>query len=432
MKVDPRVNRTVLLGPKIDLHVGVHNALTGLRLPDFQHRRHDCLHVFVMANEKDTSPFAFFHLGEFLNFGPGQGLIHTARWPVLNRGAWVTDTDDFTYPVMCGRHCLDAGFRESFRRKWVPELEMNIRKRIKNMLAAYVHPSCKSILYHSEFAVRDARRCLDEMEAGELGETYLSKVQVLYPAQEPCPAEAIKAKWSKRVSLTVVFCGRDYETKNGRITIDIFSRLAREMPRNRFVYIGNIPADELRRSPELLGRVEYYETLPHKRVLSILAEAHVLFHPSKFEGLGIVFLEASAAGLAIITAKGGAMEPVDELFGKDGALLVDRNSVAQVDEAAAFESHLRHMLGNPDFAKRMAFRNFKMASAGKCSMSRSRAILSKVYQEALQTPAPLPLTLGQLPYRNGRTLMRFSSRQLEEEEWTYRRKHNVTEVRFLL
>ncbi|MHC4144524.1 MAG: glycosyltransferase family 4 protein [Planctomycetota bacterium] len=425
------VTREVLLGPRIDLHVGVHRAFAKLLSPDFQYSKRDCVHTFVMADEQHESPFGSFHWGEFADFGPGQAIAHTARWPVLNRKAWATDTDDFGYPVVCGRHFLSPDFRNAFRGEWSTELQKDILTRVTNMLTAYAHPSCKAIFYRSESTVRDARRWLEELGVGKLGEAYLSKIQVLYPAQESCSADAMEAKWSKSGPITVVFCGRDYESKNGRMALEIFDRLSREFATDRFVYIGNVPQEELRRRRKLPTSVVHHQSLPHKQTLSVLKAAHILFHPSKFEGLGIIFLEAAASGMAVVTATGGAMQRVEELFGTGGAVLVNRDNIAQSDEASAFETHLRHILRNPGVAKSMAYHNFKLTTVGKLSPERNRRILLKVYEDALERPARTPLTLRQIPYR-GRALIRFSSRQLEREERDYCREANITEVRFLL
>jgi glycosyltransferase involved in cell wall biosynthesis len=303
--------------------------------------------------------------------------------------------------------------------------------RVMNMLTAYAHPSCKAIFYRSESAVRDARRWIEELGVGELGEAYLSKIQVLYPTQENCSADTMEAKWRKSRPLTVVFCGRHYQSKNGRMALEIFDRLSREFATDRFVYIGNVPQEELRRRREQPTSVMHHQSLPHKQILSVLNAAHILFHPSKFEGLGIIFLEAAASGMAVITATGGAMGRVEELFGTDGAILVDRNNIAQSEEASTFETHLRYVLRNPSVAKSMAYHNFKLATVGELSPERSRRILLQVYEHALERPAETPLTLGQIPYRDG-SLLRLSCRQLDQEEIDYRRELNVTQVRFLL
>jgi hypothetical protein len=125
------------------------------------------------------------------------------------------------------------------------------------------------------------------------------------------------------------------------------------------------------------------------------------------------------------------MRHVEELFGTGGAMLVDRDNIGQSEEASAFETHLRYILRNPGAAKSMAYHNFKLATVGKLSPERSRRTLQQVYQDALERPAETPLTLGQIPYRDG-TLLRLSCRQLEQEEIDYRREVNVTQVRFLL
>lgn len=421
----------VLLGPKLDLHVGVHRAFAKLLDPSLQYRRSDSAHAFVMADEQHASPFRFFHWGEFADFGPGQALVHTARWPVLNRKAWVTDTDDFVYPVVCGRHFLSPEFRRAFRGEWSTALRQSILKRATNMLTAYAHPSCKAIFYRSDATVRDARVWLGKLGVGELGEAYLSKVQVLYPAQECCSPDALEAKWRKGGPLTVVFCGRDYESKNGSMALAIFERLSREFTSDRFVYIGNIPPAEWRKFCEQPSAVVHHQSLSHKQTRSVLRAAHVLFHPSKFEALGVVFLEAAASALAVITATGGAMQHVEDLFGTGGAMLVNRDNTARSEETSAFESHLRYILRNPGVAKSMAHHNYNLASVGKLSLERSRRTLLKVYEQALERPAQMPLTLEQIPHRGG-GLLRLSSHQLEEARQDYRREANITQSRFLL
>jgi len=135
--------------------------------------------------------------------------------------------------------------------------------------------------------------------------------------------------------------------------------------------------------------------------------------------------------MAVITATGGAMRHVEELFGTGGAMLVDRDSIVQPEEASVFETHLRYILNNPSMAKKMAYHNFKLTTIGKLSPERSRRIVLKVYEHALEKPAATPLTLRQTPYR-GRALLRLSSRQLGQAEIDYRRQVNATEVRFLL
>ncbi|UCG47146.1 MAG: glycosyltransferase family 4 protein [Phycisphaerales bacterium] len=299
------------------------------------------------------------------------------------------------------------------------------------MLTAYAHPSCKAILYRSECTARNARMWLHKIGIGELADIYLSKIQVLYPVQESCSPDAVEEKWSRNGPLTIVFCGRDYEVKNGRMALEIFSRLSREFTTNRFVYIGEVPQEELSGRCKQPTSVVYHPSLSHEQTLSVMRDAHVLFHPSKFEGLGIVFLEAAASGMAVVTATGGAMRDVEELFGTGGAMLVNRDSVGPSEEASAFEANLRHILSNPSVAKSMARHNFNLATLGKLSPERNRRILQKVYENAMDRPAETPLTLDQIPYRNGPPL-RLDSCQLEQDGRNCRRELNITETRFLL
>ena len=296
---------------------------------------------------------------EGVDFGSGSGIVHSSRWPVLNRPAWVADTDDFGYPVLCGRHGLNPDFRRRFRQPWPPDFDEQVRRRLRNMLGAYIHPSCKRIFFRSQYALDDARNWLSELEAGPAAEEFLRKACVLYPAQAVLAAEAFARKWDAPVALEIVFCGRDYWTKGGRLALQVFERLLESGANVRCTYIGTIPTDERPR------RVCHYPSLERPEVLSVFAKSHVLFHPSPFEGLGTVLLEASAAGLAVVCAKGRGMEHIDEVFDGGGAFFVDRDAPAPEE---AFEQHLRALIADPAAAAEMGRRNHERSSAGKFSL----------------------------------------------------------------
>jgi hypothetical protein len=53
-----------------------------------------------------------------------------------------------------------------------------------------------------------------------------------------------------------------------------------------------------------------------------------------FEGLGIVFLEASASAMAVICTQGGAMPDLSEVFDVDRAMFVNNEPTAELSQAS--------------------------------------------------------------------------------------------------
>jgi glycosyltransferase involved in cell wall biosynthesis len=321
------VTSEVILGPLIDLHTGVHYSLANEPPPGFRYRLANGRHTFLMEGTPGASgalgpssvpgsPHRLPHVFEAVEFGGAAGIVHSCRWPVLNCAAWVADTDDFGYPALCGRHGLNSEFRRRFREPWPPDFDAQIRRRLRNMLAAWQHPSCKRIFFRSRYAIDSARNWLDGLDAGPAGTAFIEKVRVLYPAQPALACQALTDKWAASAPLEIVFCGRDYRTKNGALALSVFGRVMG--PRVRCTYVGAIPAEEAERHRDVLRRLTWHPTLDRADVLALFARSHVLFHPSPYEGLGTVFLEASAAGLAVICSNGPGMEHVAEVSSSTG------------------------------------------------------------------------------------------------------------------
>ena len=79
-----------------------------------------------------------------------------------------------------------------------------------------------------------------------------------------------------------------------------------------------------------LARHEYLGTMPHDRVLEIIARYDLLVFPSLFEGFALVILEAMAQGLPVITTpNSGASSAVED--GGNGFIVPIRDSDAIVD-----------------------------------------------------------------------------------------------------
>jgi glycosyltransferase involved in cell wall biosynthesis len=401
------MTREITLGPAIDLHTGVHYSLAGDPPPGFRYRIANGCHAFGM--ERPGSPHRLAHWLEAVDFGPRAGFVHSCRWPVLNCPAWVADTDDFGYPVLCGRHGLNPEFQRRFREPWPPDFDAQIRRRMNAMLEAYLHPSCKRVFFRSRYAVDSARNWLEELDAGDAGRAFLEKARVLYPAQRAIPEETMHAKWAAPAPLEVVFCGRDYATKNGALALDVFERVLG--PAVRIAYIGEIPETEAARRRGLLERIAWRASLDRAEVLAIFARSHVLFHPSPYEGLGTVFLEASAAGMAAICSDGPGMEHVGEVFEQNGARFAR--------DATGFEEALRAAIANPLATSQMGFSNYERAARGRFSLAERDSELTVAYEE----PPSEPWRLADAP------LYTMTSEEVKADEAAYRAEIGMADAR---
>lgn len=391
---------TVILGPTSDLHRGRHRSL--IEDPPIPFRVEPCsaTHCFLFPMTAMTgnmpSPYEHYHKGEFVDFQQGSELVHAVRWPVLNRRAWILDIDDFGYPFLAGRQALNPDFRADFRRRWRKAFKARILRRALSMLSACSHPSCSHIVLPTRRSLVEMSSSIQELGLAEEAKEFLKKSSVIYPAQRPCRAELVRKKWKFCDKLRVVFCGRDYEIKNGKMAVKIFRRLARRFKGVDFVYIGTTPSDGHEKGQRPFQETQYHQELPRRTVLSVFKRSHILFHPSKSESFGMVFAEAAAAGMAIVAAKGRNMAHLGEILDDQGAVLLDRDIVPASVEQKFFEELLQTLIENPSAAREMGRHNYELARDGRLSVKCRNNQLGGVYKEAICKTGNEPFSLKDL------------------------------------
>jgi len=419
----------ILIGADRDLHRGYHGSLIGTPPDNFHYCKVPAIHFFPYESDLLTvnkfSPHKHQHLGEFLEFEAGAEVVHSARFPVLNRKAWVVDMDDFGSPIVGGRYLWNPAAAILFREK-NSDFWSYLCKRARWMLSGYAHPSCKAILFWTVRAMDVARRWLEDLKHPELADSFLQKCQLLYPAVLPFPEEPVEQKWKNTESIHIVFCGLDYEVKNGALALRIFSKLARRFPNVALHYVGKVPESEMQKYREALRYVQFYPILSHRAILSLFGRSHILLHCSKAESLGMVLIEAAAAGMAVVTSKGPHMRHIEELFEQDCALLLDRNKTKSDEEEEWFVKALESLIIEKSHAQKMGYRNYHVVHSGKFSIERRNKILSAIYLDTLEHPAPTRFSVQSIPDFGQTKLFSLSSKAVHNDWLSYRKEISFT------
>ena len=379
----------VSIAPIIDLHTGYHGAMIDSAIAGVSIKPRHATHVFIHQANWNFSPHAHHHLGEFIQVEGHSGIVHSARWPVLGCSAWVVDADDLMYPVLCGRAAHNPKYRARIRDRSDDEMRKALRIRAELLTSCYAHPSCMGILLrgHPRDCVRDAKEWFEWIGA-EVDDEFFRKIIPVRPAQQAMERSKFEEKWSEGNEVRVMFCGRDFDYKNGHLALRVMRPLLDAYSFVKFVYVGKISDEVLSDEPELLVGVEHHPKLDHKEVIAKLREAHVFFHPSKGDSIGISLLEAMGAGLAVVVARGGAMEYTDELFGAGGALMLDRDAIGVDDEQNEFRILLERLVTNYSLARTHASHNLMLTSVGEFSVEAQGAMLTEMYRRGLSSNAP--------------------------------------------
>jgi glycosyltransferase involved in cell wall biosynthesis len=321
-------------------------------------------------------------------------VVHTYYWPVLQRQAWVADFDECGYPFLSGRYTWHPDFQREFAGDWSSDFLARMRRRTVAMMEAYSHPSCKGMIFWSNYALNHVIALFDRLNLPQCAATVRQKGLVVYPAQRVLTQDRFTCKW-RDDRLRIVFCGRDYAMKNGQLALSVYRRLLASGFPLTLVYIGEIPPGPLERFGDVIESIEYYPVIDHRQCLAIIASSHVLFHPSRGEAFGIVFLEAAAAGLAIVTAGGPMMLHVPELTGTEGAVFVDREIIrTEEEEEQAFYECLVRFIRDRKLVFEAGLSNWLRTAEGSLSIGKRDAALRSLYRGAVADPAPDVLDLS--------------------------------------
>jgi glycosyltransferase involved in cell wall biosynthesis len=178
----------------------------------------------------------------------------------------------------------------------------------------------------------------------------------------------------------VAFVGTFFHRKGSDVVGQSMSRILRERPGLSLALFGTgMPAADVLAAfdPLVRPRVIVVEPLSPRELARRLGEFAVLLFPTRYEGFGIVVIEAMRAGLAVVTTPTGA--GTDLIHDGENGLLIPIGSVDAAERAVA------RLVDDPSLRIRLA--NAAIADTRERSWERAAQETLAVYERARELAA---------------------------------------------
>jgi len=183
----------------------------------------------------------------------------------------------------------------------------------------------------------------------------------------------------------ILFVGRLVEKKGVHNLLAAMARVLRNFPEATLVLVGDgTQRQELGRMAERLeitGAVRFLGKLPHEQLPEYYAAADLFVGPSVVdrsgdtEGLGVVFIEAASAGLAIVGTSVGGISDV---------LINEVTGIAvEPDQPEALADAIDRLLGDEPLRRRLGTAA-RQHALSQFSWSQVAARFSNVFRDALE------------------------------------------------
>lgn len=155
------------------------------------------------------------------------------------------------------------------------------------------------------------------------------------------------------VAPKVLFVGKDFERKGGTVLLEAFRRVRPDVPSAELVIIGPLDLKLDEPGVRVLGRLNKDTEYGARALARAYSEASVFALPTRFDSLGVVFLEAMFYGLPCIGSDHWAV-PEMVIDGKTGYIV-------PTDDVDVLTDRLRALLTEPETASRMGRAGLKLA-----------------------------------------------------------------------
>ena len=260
----------------------------------------------------------------------------------------------------------------------VTETESGPREWLKSQLAASVRRRCAAQV----IAVSDAARHAYAAAASEHPGRLVTVRNGIVAEQRPGAGAAVRERLGLAPGQLVVAMVSVLRPGKGHdVAIQAVDGLRSRFPELRLLIVGDGPArGEVERLVAPLGQAAIL-TGHRDDVMELLDAADVLLHPSRFDALPTVLLEAMAARVPIVcTAVGGIPEII---AGEAGGTLVDPSGGAhELGEALA------RLLSDGDARRRLGEAG-RMRFEREFTVRRWAERMREVYDSVLVEPLPL-------------------------------------------
>jgi len=158
------------------------------------------------------------------------------------------------------------------------------------------------------------------------------------------PSADVARRLPDPASCNLLFIGVDWERKGGAVAVAAYDALVRQGVPARLTIVGcTPPPDAARPGIRVIPFLDKNQPVERATLDALYADAHVLFVPTRRECYGIVFCEAAAFGVPVVsTDTGGVSGIVRE--GENGFLLPPEATGAEYAKLLAelFESPERY------------------------------------------------------------------------------------------
>jgi len=183
----------------------------------------------------------------------------------------------------------------------------------------------------------------------------------------------------------ILFVGRLVEKKGVHNLLSAMQQVLRKSPKATLVLVGDgTQRQELERMAErfeIAGSVRFLGKLPHEHLPEYYAAADLFVGPSVVdrsgdtEGLGVVFIEAASAGLAIVGTSVGGISDV---------LIPEVTGIAvEPDQPEALANAIERLLGDEPLRRRLG-EAARQHALRRFSWSQVAERFSDVFRRALE------------------------------------------------
>ena len=276
----------------------------------------------------------------------GYDLVHSFFWDDVRRYEipWIHESDQAFGQFVRGYSTVSRA----------------IGTKAVELFSAYLNAwKCKAVIAWSEWAKRG--HIQDGVEP--------SKISVIPP-----PFEQVFDR-KRHEGMNVLFIGRDYVRKGGRVVVEVFEAL-KEFSEARLLYVGKV--DDKKIVVRMKGdpRIRYFPS-----VSSLVLETRIFpvtdlfFLPTLADAFAISVVEAMSRGIPVVASNVCALPEIVE-NGVSGLL-------SPMDDLCGFERNIAALLGDVHRMRRMGKRpgNVSSLSLGEKRTTRS---LRDVYVNTLR------------------------------------------------